>query len=453
MPILKPEDKQRILEEIPIPGEVVQQQQQPKVRQVAPGLLSSIQSPSAPIPSAAIPDRKTELQNKVEEARMETAEKSDDQISAGIKQDFNAFLNKNVKDVPPEQKKDLKWLEAQYESLNQEYKGKQKDAEWRAVAETISNSLTKLFAARAGMKAGVDMSGLQLDRTDFNKELEGVRDDIARRRGQAENLFGQQEKQDAAVAAGVEKKAAKELERQRFEYQKSKDEKSQALAERELAAKTEQNRLSREATEEARQERLGTAKEAKKERNVLELSKVLKDGQAMAGAYDEIDKELAKQGVSLDDLQVKKGKLVSSKLNKEIDLPGVNLPGIGGVAFYSDDARDLRDVTQSVINTIVKERAGSAVANSEMSRIETEFSRGRFNTEAEKIQAIKRYKELMINSLKNKEAGFDPEAVKLYEERGGTTSSKFAQPVPAPQQNVDAKRARLMELRAKKEGK
>ncbi len=226
MPV-DPNYKKKVLDELADPSNVPVAQPQ-AVKPVVELPIPKI--PSTPIPSAAIPNKKQELLDTVDAAKGEAASKSDADIEAQNKKDLAA-------DMPKPLEKDLAWLEQQYEVLNAEYKNKQKDAEWRAVAETISNSLTKLFAARAGMKAGVNMSGLQLDRTDFNKELEGVREDIARRRGQAENLFGQQEKQDATELAQADKEKAAAFERERFEYQKSRDEEDRKLQREDMARK------------------------------------------------------------------------------------------------------------------------------------------------------------------------------------------------------------------------
>lgn len=108
--------------------------------------------------------------------------------------------------------------------------------------------------------------------------------------------------------------------------------------------------------------------------------------------------------------------------SKALDLPGVSVPGMGRVSFYSGDARKLRDAASNIFNVELKNRSGAAVTDNELKRLRDEFSAGKFNTESELMDAIKRYKNRTQLVLKQQESGYSPEAIKAYKERSDINS-------------------------------
>lgn len=108
--------------------------------------------------------------------------------------------------------------------------------------------------------------------------------------------------------------------------------------------------------------------------------------------------------------------------DKKINLPGVSIPGIGRISFYSSDARDLASTLGRLFNIELKSRSGVAVTIPELERLKVEFAQGKFNNEHEMIKALQRYKRALFNGMQNIESGFTPEAVQTNEQRGGATS-------------------------------
>jgi hypothetical protein len=173
--------------------------------------LKGVAKPAAIPDAAKMKPKATEIKAKAESANQAIAAASDKQLDQGIKTD----INKDPETMPPEIKNDLKWLQGKYAQLDKEYADKADNLEWRGVMETVAQSLTQLFAAREGLKAGVDMSGLKFNKTDFDKKLDQVTADIQRRKGQAENIYQESGKLESAKAAGEAAKEEKDYQRGR----------------------------------------------------------------------------------------------------------------------------------------------------------------------------------------------------------------------------------------------
>lgn len=165
------------------------------------------------------------------------------------------------------------------------------------------------------------------------------------------------------------------------------------------------------------------------ESNIQKLSKSAEGTQSALNAIDNVEQTL---GAPLESFEIKGGKL--TKDGKGVDLPGVSLPLVGRVSAYSDAARNLQSAASTVFNTILKDRSGAAVTNSELERLKIEFGQGKYNTEAELVNALKLYKLGVAKELKNREAGFKPEVVEEYTTRGGRTSKTLPQQKEAPAQ-------------------
>jgi len=123
-------------------------------------------------------------------------------------------------------------------------------------------------------------------------------------------------------------------------------------------------------------------------------------------------------GKNLNDLDTKGSTLKEG--GKPVDLPGASIPGIGRVSFYDSDARKTQSAAANIFNVELKSRSGAAVTDNELKRLRQEFNDGKFNTEAELIDAIKRYKNRTLEVLKQQESGFKPNVVKTYKDRNDT---------------------------------
>lgn len=104
-----------------------------------------------------------------------------------VPEEFESTL-KNLLDNPPEvgkedwtQEDEAKW-NAKITSLQDIYKKARESADWGKVAEKVGHALTQFFAARAGLRSGVDMSGLKFDKTDWeshnNRLMEELKTDV-----------------------------------------------------------------------------------------------------------------------------------------------------------------------------------------------------------------------------------------------------------------------------------
>ncbi len=154
------------------------------------------------------------------------------------------------------------------------------------------------------------------------------------------------------------------------------------------------------------------------DKKTQKLQADLQSSQNVATTVDSIEQEL---GFNLDDID-STGKIKG----KSIDIPGVSIPGIGRTTFYSTGARDLDSTMSKLFNVELKNRSGVAVTPPELQNLKKEFNEGKFNTEEEKLKAMKRFKEGLKKAFANIEAGYPKEVVSEYQDRGGYTSDRFS---------------------------
>lgn len=155
------------------------------------------------------------------------------------------------------------------------------------------------------------------------------------------------------------------------------------------------------------------------DKNVQKLQDKLGNSQDAVNTLGEVEGQL---GFNLDEYDPK----TNTAKNKKVDLPGVSVPGVGRVSFYDKDARNLEDTAQKLFNIQVKDRSGASVTSNEMQRIQKEWSQGKYNTEADRLNAMQRYKRALQQTMKDVEAGFNPSVVGELESRGGVTSKRLA---------------------------
>lgn len=169
---------------------------------------------------------------------------------------------------------------------------------------------------------------------------------------------------------------------------------------------------------EAKKQRSEEIKAREQDKSIERLSSKLGNSQDAVNTIGEIEKVL---GFQLEDYDAEKGTVKG----KEKDLPGISVLGLGRVSFYSGDAKKLENTMSKLFNLEIKDRSGAAVTSNELERLRDEYSNGMFNTEAEKIAGLQRYKNALYNLMVNQEAGFTPEAVAEYKNRSGVTSERL----------------------------
>lgn len=84
--------------------------------------------------------------------------------------DVAAGIGKASKEGANTEDKDFNrdW-ESELNNLKEVYKNTRNTTAWLEVAQTVGHALAQLFAAREGMKKGVDLSGLKFDKTDWER--------------------------------------------------------------------------------------------------------------------------------------------------------------------------------------------------------------------------------------------------------------------------------------------
>jgi hypothetical protein len=143
--------------------------------------------------------------------------------------------------------------------------------------------------------------------------------------------------------------------------------------------------------------------------------------QSILGAVGEVENQL---GFQLDDFNSERGTFTKDGKEQKLDLPGVNLLG-QRLTFYTPKGRKLDDTLATVFNVELKDRSGAAVTNNELMRLKQEFGEGKLRTDAEKVDALKRYRDAAMREMQNREAGFSPDVRDLYQGEGGQLSSAF----------------------------
>jgi hypothetical protein len=203
--------------------------------------------------------------------------------------------------------------------------------------------------------------------------------------------------------------------------------------------------LLRQERFDAQREKSDLKKEQQDEKMQAELSKRLGDPQNIVSSLNVINDNL---GFNVDDYDPNTGTVKG----KKVDLPGVSIPGIGRITAYDTRARQLKSSMARLFNLELKDRSGTAVTPTELLRLKDEFNSGKFNTEPELLKALQDYKYILRNHLKNTEAGFKPEIVDTYKNRGGITSQDLPEKTAVPTWS-DEEEKRFQELQQKFSGK
>lgn len=162
------------------------------------------------------------------------------------------------------------------------------------------------------------------------------------------------------------------------------------------------------------------------DRKVENFGKVSENNAQAYSALTQIDDALAESGIQgIDNLKVD-GNSIKDSSGKSVDLPGISVPLLGRVTAHNSNAQTLESTMSKVFNVELKDRSGSAVTSPELDRLKIEFGQGKFNTEAQMVSALQRYKKAAAAALRNAEARYEKPIVEEAKYRGMVTSDSFA---------------------------
>lgn len=120
-----------------------------------------------------------------------------------------------------------------------------------------------------------------------------------------------------------------------------------------------------------------------------------------------------------------------------------DVPGVGPVAsripdwaswLLSSDALRLRQAQKGILGTIIKEQSGTAASEGEIARKLAELGMGPGATDEQFRLGLQRLTKNVRDSVRSKEAGARPEALKIARERGVVTSADIPADIPAAPQ-------------------
>jgi hypothetical protein len=130
--------------------------------------------------------------------------------------------------------------------------------------------------------------------------------------------------------------------------------------------------------------------------------------------------------------------LISGKYTSK----GKNIPGIGPVGqlnIYGDDAKEVQSTLASLQNIVLKDRSGAAVTVPEFDRLKQELSTRFYNTDADLIKSLIRFREIANQHVASQLGGFRKEDVDIYTKSGGVDlrPSPFLTAKTKPQTGVE----------------
>lgn len=124
---------------------------------------------------------------------------------------------------------------------------------------------------------------------------------------------------------------------------------------------------------------------------------------------------------------------IEAKIPPDGDIPGYGeFEGLLPDIVVGDDADFLRQEVRNLFNTELKNRSGAAVTDQELQRLRDEFGDGSWKSEDQLREGLKRYKERLSEVIRNHIAGYRPEAIDRYSERGGLSFDGYSDQVIPP---------------------
>lgn len=168
------------------------------------------------------------------------------------------------------------------------------------------------------------------------------------------------------------------------------------------------------------------------DRQRIKFAEELKPYVQSQNKINQINQVLARNGTTLESYTPKH------------NLPGVSFPGIGRVGL-GQDYGELQSAIQDLLNQKIYDSSGKAVNTGEMERIQQAFNAGRFNSESQLIDAVRRYKKEIESLQKNMISSYNPDVVSSFSEQGGSFPSYRKLKPTLNAANLDAgQRAQLL---------
>lgn len=285
-----------------------------------------------------------------------------------------------------------------------------------AGANKAIDTLLYAFTGDKQAPSAAARAGSAMDRFRQNQDKQtDIKRYIAKLKGDKETELAELEKAQKKIEV-----AANKNKQDQDNWQKTHDQN-----ERKIAATNENTKARLAQSQADKQEKKEVAQAKEIDKQTVKAQKDLAPLQSIGNALAEVEKYV---GFKLDDFDPK----TNTVNGKEVDLPGVSIPGLGRITAYSDDAVGLEGKIAKIFNTELKDRSGAAVTTPEMERLKVEFNSGKFNTEEQMLAALQSYKHMAFQAMRNKEAGYSPEAIAEYQDRGGQVSgTTFSQDIPS----------------------
>lgn len=124
------------------------------------------------------------------------------------------------------------------------------------------------------------------------------------------------------------------------------------------------------------------------------------------------------------------GQPLQTGLKGQKDVPGVTLPILGSITSYSPEAKQLDSAIGAITNEISRTNFGASQSAGELKRLARELSTGRFNTEAERMDALARMKNLYAQALQDTQVKYPQEARDTYKAQGGMIGAEIPRAQP-----------------------
>ena len=106
-------------------------------------------------------------------------------------------------------------------------------------------------------------------------------------------------------------------------------------------------------------------------------------------------------------------------LTKDPDIPGFGMTGNLYDWMLTEKGKDTRSAFAKLFNTELKIRSGSAVTETELTRLKDEFNSGRLKTDKLLRNALNRYERVLNAEINATLAGYPKEVIDLYKANGG----------------------------------
>lgn len=194
------------------------------------------------------------------------------------------------------------------------------------------------------------------------------------------------------------------------------------------------------------QERL---RERDNDKDLMEFQKRIQPFEKVDNVLNDVEKNL---GFNLSEFDPK----TSTVRGEKTDAPGVSVPLLGRLNQATPESRQFKASLQRLLNTVLKERSGAAVTDSEQHRLLTEFAanRGRFNTEADLLATLRSYGELLNSDKQAVIAGFRPHIPETYygQKKSAQSYKRQGGATQAPQ-NQNLQNAALEEIKRRQGNK